>query len=120
MEPDPTPQLLDVARGRAEDRGDRKAFGGGGNAVKSKLDLLCGPFLLWIVGGSIRSAYLAPGGDPPRDVVGISTDAVDLLRGDRVKELQTDEEESRLRSHHPSFVHRLFRAENGEVDEEGI
>jgi hypothetical protein len=34
-----------------------------------------------------------------------------------VKELQTDEEESRLRSHHPSFVHRLFRAENGEVDE---
>lgn len=34
-----------------------------------------------------------------------------------MKELQTDEEESRLRSHHPSFVDRLVRAENGEVDE---
>ena len=82
MEHDPTPQLLDVARGRAEDRGDPEGVRGGGNAVKSKLDLLCGPFLLWIVDGSIRAAYLAPGGDPPRDVIGVSPDAVDLLRGD--------------------------------------
>jgi hypothetical protein len=78
----PTPQLLDVARSGAGDRGDPEGVRGGGNAVNSKLDLLCGPFLLWIIGGSIRAAYLAPRGDPPRDVIGISTDAVDLLRGD--------------------------------------
>jgi hypothetical protein len=49
-----------------------------------------------LVCGSIRPTHLALGGDLPGDAVRIATDALDLLRGDRMEELEADEVETGL------------------------
>jgi hypothetical protein len=63
---------------------------------KARLDPLCFSLHRWIVCGSIRPTHLALGGDRPGDAVRIASDALNLLRGDRMEELEADEVETGL------------------------
>jgi hypothetical protein len=66
-----------------------------------------------IVRGTICSAYSAPGVDLSGDVVGVASDAMDLLRGDRMEELETDEVEAGLRIDYPPLVERFLGPQHG-------
>ena len=84
--------------------------------VRRALGLLCYLGLLGILNRWIRSVHSREGGDPPCDAIGVTSDSVDLFRRNRVKELETDEVEARLRIDDPSFVDRLLWSQHREVD----
>jgi hypothetical protein len=49
-------------------------------------------------------------------MVGVASDALDLLRGNRIEELETDEVEARLGFNYPAMVKWLLGAEYRKVD----
>jgi hypothetical protein len=58
----------------------------------------------------------APGDDLPGDAVRVASDAMDLLGGDGMQELETNEVQAGLCLDDPATVKRILDAQHREVD----